>query len=888
MNNLGLVENLKYFTPNEQAYLVYKYFSGFSEQQICEKLGVNRFEMEIVKIEVGERLNYIFKDFPISERGRSLLKHYKEHPFEVIDINHIDTFVWQSNNLSKVDGFDVSQMPIKAEVSNEWSRFNNQQVINILKNIEKNQVLFTENIQYFKVLEQAIMNFLLGINGFEKSSPLEISKKIGISKFIYFCERLNLKFEMLSKEMGVEYRKMRLNSYPVFSKEDFEKYCLMSDKQRKDFEFNLKDECVFSDVELILKNLTHFSILQQFILLSLNGLNGFEKKTRKQLIQECDASALSSFSKRYKDAKNVLQILKQGETNPNYKKVVLRKFPALTPEFYEQYRNLDYYDKVKFVARHEVRGIEDVKGKMDFIAENLDVLLKNMNHLTLIEQYFVCNAFGINGFEKHSRAEVCEILKWPSSAFSSCKRTIAEKLEAILSGEQDTPIARKVANTNYPILTINNYENLFHVGRVREKEFAEITFDGLVDVLNDMDLDVLNGNMQYFSPYEQYIILRMLGINGFEKFSHEKLKNETVKFAKSLEAYIQDIYGKISIIASTSNQDEIEQNFVRKFKIITLENVKSTVHSPRQIGDKAEKKNNIDIKQQKQDCDALKSKVEAENPEFYSLMQDILNGKDYKIPAIIEIINKNKNLTHLQTEYLIRLYKIEKVEQPENDNSLVLAILLLANEKWARFITKKTINMYNITKGMISFEDAEIIARDSMRKAIEEFDLNLNFSLTTYASEIFKNSLFGCINAKRIIPISFKTVVFKGKTDNLVLEDLLGEDDEYIYAFDENDFKKYVWKCLGYLKPRFQTIMMLYLGKYNEPMSNQQVADLMHLTRSRVASITKGCFEVMREIVKSAQNVKSGYCQDSCRLISQQEFEDMVKSFNRVETIGVM
>lgn len=877
-----LVDNLKYFTPNEQVYIVYKYFFNLDEQQICKKLGVNWNEMEIVKIEVGERLNYIFNSITMSARGRDLLKQYKEHPFALIDVGNIDKFVWDNNISSRVGSISESEIPIKAEANYDWAKLNRPQIIGILHDIEKNEKLYKNHIQLFTVFEQAIMNFLLGINGFEKYSPMQICSKISVKRFVYFCDKLNVKFEMLVKQRGAKYRKMITNLFPTVSKATFEEYCAMQEGERKAFDFNIKDEDLFTNIQFVLKNLTHFSVTEQYILLSLNGLNGFKQKTKTELIQEW--SDQGDFSKKYKIVKNIMLILQQGPNSKQYNKVALRNFPVITPKFYEEYKQLSLADKLRFVSKCDAKKEEDLTGKIEFIAKNLEVLLQNMNHLTPTEQFFVCNVFGLNGFEKKSRAEIREKLKWDSSAFSLCKKNVSKKLEVFLSEERDTDFAKKILKINYPIVTIENYKNLLQVNKFSKGNTCKISFEELLDMLNSVDN--LNQNLQYFSPHEQYIVLRMLGINGFEAFSKEEIEKSIIKFSKTLDEYVQIIYAKTKIIESISNPAEIEQNFKKKYRVLTLENVKQSVHSPKEFMVKQDKNEGLNIDKQKQECEALKSKVQAENPEFYNLLEEILKGDSYKIPALIKMVEKNKCLTSLQTEYLIRMYKIENVVDPENNNSSVLAILLLANEGLVIFMIKKIRNFYGVSSSIISKEDLEIIAKDSIRTAIDEFSLDLNYSLTTFAYGIFKNDVFKMVNSKKVQAISFDTPIFKGKDSDLVLEDSLGEEDQFITNYVENDFKSYVWGCLGYLKPRYQTIMMLYLGKYNEPMTNQQIADVVHLTKSRVSAITKTCFELMKEIVKEDKKVKSALCQDTCRLISKNEFDRMVKNFDVVDALS--
>lgn len=277
------------------------------------------------------------------------------------------------------------------------------------------------------------------------------------------------------------------------------------------------------------------------------------------------------------------------------------------------------------------------------------------------------------------------------------------------------------------------------------------------------------------------------------------------------------------------------------------------------------------LEQLDKECGELKSKMCEETPNFSALLDEVCAGKEYKLPKLVELIDSQRKLTPTQTEYLFRKYKIERMTGVDVSNSVALALLILGNKN----LTRHILNKYAPHANSWDKENIEIELDDALRRAIDTYDVEYGTAFSTYA---FKVCYLALTRTKpEVCIVSDSTPI----TDNLIVSDAIGANDDFFDDFSWEDYAKSVWRLLGYFNDKCQFIVMARLGKYCEPMSYAEIGEVMGISAGSVGYVVR---EVIRDIGRIEKNLpkkpklRHSLCREQYHLMNGDEFHNRFKA----------
>lgn len=614
-----------------------------------------------------------------------------------------------------------------------------------------------------------------------------------------------------------------------------------------------------------IKYLSHLNFKEQFALLSYFGLNGFKQSSLEELA-EATNSSLTTVRGAFNKACRKIEILQNEQTNPRYQYLFLYSNEVLTPENYEALLSLSRKEKIAMLNKNIISG-EDVG--LEMVKNKPELFTDNLKYFSEKERYLIQHLLGLNGNEKLTSAQICEDLGISQHFFTSLKLGAIKKLTQMENLINQTGSIQGFTGREYAIT---------HEGGAKATNSADAPIRKITYYANHPEL--VNPHLSHLSIGEQYSFLRYTGINEFEKMSPAQIAVDLKVNRSTCSNYATSAVRKLDVLnGETDAPDVLEKLLKRNFPILTTENYNDYVGLSSQdkysIGVCRGKPRLTTLEQEQQRCDKYREIAYSENAEFMGLLDQVIDGKDHKMMELLRIIEKNKRLTNNQCNYLFSLYNIERMTGKDVANSSVLAVLIMSNQNLIN-------HMINTKFGSFSNnfkEKMQMTLQDALRRAIDNYNLDMEVSFSTYAYRAFSNAK--SIDDKEIVPLSLDTTIAGDEQKGLELSDVLGEEDEFIANFAERQAMQDVWGLMGYLHPKNQFIIMAYYGKYCEPMVLTEIGEILNVTKSRVAQVLSKSLELLREMVKDPAHVrliKSKQIQDRYHLITEEEFNNLLCS----------
>lgn len=196
----------------------------------------------------------------------------------------------------------------------------------------------------------------------------------------------------------------------------------------------------------------------------------------------------------------------------------------------------------------------------------------------------------------------------------------------------------------------------------------------------------------------------------------------------------------------------------------------------------------------------------------------------------------------------------EYLEQAENGNIEARNKLVEHNLRLVAHIIKKYYGTQSEQDDLVSIGTIGLI------KAINTFDMNKNIRLSSYASRCIENEIlmYFRYSKKSAQDISLNETIDTDKDGNpLTLLDIMSVDDNII---DELDMKFNRSKLSQFIDEELderekQIIIMRYGLDGNKPMTQNNVAKIMNISRSYVSRIETKALKALRKRFETSSNI---------------------------------
>lgn len=186
--------------------------------------------------------------------------------------------------------------------------------------------------------------------------------------------------------------------------------------------------------------------------------------------------------------------------------------------------------------------------------------------------------------------------------------------------------------------------------------------------------------------------------------------------------------------------------------------------------------------------------------------------------------------------------------EPEKENELI--ILTLQGDKSARekLIEHNLRLVVYIAKKFestgIELDDLISIGSIGLIKAINNYSLDKNIKLATFASRCIENEILMYMRktAKTKNEVSFDEPLNTDADGNmLVLADILGTEDDGVYSVVESNIEKEIlYKVFMRLDEREKQILKLRFGLFGaEEKTQKEIADMMNISQSYISRLEK-------------------------------------------------
>lgn len=296
-----------------------------------------------------------------------------------------------------------------------------------------------------------------------------------------------------------------------------------------------------------------------------------------------------------------------------------------------------------------------------------------------------------------------------------------------------------------------------------------------------------------------------------------------------------------------------------------------------------------EIEKQKIKINQLRQQITAEDKLFVEQLDRILSGKSWEIERFVKYINKKRGLTNLESEYLFRLLKIEKLNNKDMSKSDVLAILLLCHKHFVYYVIDKI-----KIPACIRYDEVLAQVESGLRKAIDGYDVEQEAKFLTYANVVMKNEALMLMRLKRLSVISLEEKVSPDDKNDITYSQVLAYDDEYIQDFAERDLAERCWRFLGYFNITTQVCIMAHLGKYTKKYTCTEVAQMLNISRSVVSKRITFAIKEMQLMAQDPRYIidkkyqlfryreYKSQVQETYHLVDKQEFFDIL--YNKSET----
>lgn len=292
---------------------------------------------------------------------------------------------------------------------------------------------------------------------------------------------------------------------------------------------------------------------------------------------------------------------------------------------------------------------------------------------------------------------------------------------------------------------------------------------------------------------------------------------------------------------------------------------------------------------EKTKCNQLRQQIIVEDKLFVGQLDRILSGKTWEIERFVRYINKKHGLTNLESEYLFRLLKIEKLNNKDMSKSDVLAILLLCHKHFVYYVIEKI-----KIPSHIQYDEVLAQVEWGLRKAIDNYDVDKQIKFLTYANVVMKNEALMYMRLKRLTIISLEEQVGPNQKNNIVYGQVLATNDEFIQEFDERDLAEHYWKYLGHFNPATQVCIMAHFGKYTNKFTCLEISKKLNISRSLVSKRITFAIKEMQLMAQDPRYIidkkyhsfcYKGYrsqVQETYHLVDKQEFFDIL--YNKSDT----
>lgn len=620
------------------------------------------------------------------------------------------------------------------------------------------------------------------------------------------------------------------------------------------------------------KYLSHLTFKEQYIIQAYWGLNGFKQRTFEELADEIKTS-LGSVVTYYNSACRKISILQNEQANPKYQYLFMYSNQLVTPDNYTEMMNLSRKEKIKVV--HSI-ALQNAEEGLEMVKSNPKLLTDNLKFFNENERYTLLHLLGLDGNEKLTPEQILADLNISAHYFVSLKLNSIKKLMRLENLIAETGSTEGFAGTRYKVEQGGGMEDEVEGRRDGRGKVSKLAHR--VEHLTQ-DLDWLNKNLTHLSIGEQYVFLRLSGINGFEKKPPRQVAEELNVERATPTGYATSAVRKLSILAGEmGTQSDVDKLLKHNSPVLTKENYTQYVglssSDKYAAGVSREKHPQKSLEEEQARCEQFRQIAYEENAEFVQLLDQVLDGKDYKLSALLRMVESNKRLTSNQQNYLFSLYNIERLSSKDEANSSVLAVLIMGNQNLINHMLSTRFGSANSYRR----EKLQMCLQDALRRAIDGYSLDCGTTFSTFAYKTFNNAT--STEPKEIIPISLDATTL-GYDDDLDLYSMLGDEDEYIADFAEQDYKGRIWSLLGYLPRKSQFIIMAYYGKYCQPMVLSELGSVLHITKSRVAQILTQSLNILRTMIESPDGVraiKPQQLQDRYRLLTEEEFNAVLSA----------
>lgn len=614
--------------------------------------------------------------------------------------------------------------------------------------------------------------------------------------------------------------------------------------------------------------LSHLQFKEQFMLLSYFGINGFKQLSfdeAAKLINTSSNTARTYFNK----ACRKIGILQHEQGNLKYKHLFVYTNEVLTADNWVDLLYLSNRDKLDIVRANAINNAEE---GMEILKTNPQAFTDNLRFFTENERYLVTHLFGLNGAGKLTAEQIIENLNISQGFFVSLRLSCIKKLtqiEYLLSEKGST---KDFVGRVYSVAVTEG--NSLKKRKLMEHEKV---FLSKIDYFSQRP-EFINQNLTHLSIGEQYVLLRMLGLNGFERIPEEQIAKDLKILSSTLHPYLSSALRKLGILESAETENpELRMILRHKSPVLTTDNyteyVGLSAADKYAVGvNRGKRGEPVDLEGEKERCARFRQIASDENAEFVNLFDQVCAGKDYKMPRLLSLVENNKKLTINQQNYMFSIYNVERLTGKDVANSCALAILIMGNQNIVNHIMNKKFATFNSHHR----EKIEMELQDALRRAIDNYSLECGTTFSTFAYKVLLNAR--AYDSKQIIPLSLDTTVVDDD-GQIYLESALGYDDEFVSGYAENEIKQSVWELLGYLQPQNQFIVMAYYGKYREPMVLTEIGEVLGITKSRVSQKLAKSLELIRELMddpKSRVLTKSPQLQDECKLLTEEEFNTVL------------
>ena len=165
-------------------------------------------------------------------------------------------------------------------------------------------------------------------------------------------------------------------------------------------------------------------------------------------------------------------------------------------------------------------------------------------------------------------------------------------------------------------------------------------------------------------------------------------------------------------------------------------------------------------------------------------------------------------------------------------------VLIERNLRLVVYIAKKFEN------SGVNIEDLISIGTIGLMKAINNYNLDKNIKLATYASRCIENEILMFLRKNNRIKTEIsidEPINTDSEGNDLSLGDILGTDNDSIFkSIEENDNKKVLMQAIQKLNKREKTIMQLRYGFDGyEELTQKEVADKLGISQSYISRIEK-------------------------------------------------